>query len=77
MNSMFLVWFLCVFVLKVVAVTGPEVALYLQNSLSKASAIFLPSDSNYTTQRWNLFMAPAYIVSVKPATDVDVQTIVG
>ena len=61
------------------AQTGAEVASYFRRHLSNASDIFLPSESNYTletTQRWNAFSAPTYIVSVKPATDVDIQKIV-
>ena len=64
----------------VFAQTGPEVATYFKERLSDASTVFLPSESNYTletTQRWNAFSAPTYIVSVKPATDLDVQKIVG
>ena len=63
----------------VFAETGPEIAAYLRKHLSKTSEIFLPSESNYTletTQRWNAFSAPTYVVSVKPATDSDVQKIV-
>ena len=61
------------------AQTGPEIASYFRKHLSNASAIYLPSESNYTietTQRWNAFSAPTYVVSVKPTTDRDVQTIV-
>lgn len=61
------------------AQTGPEVASYFRKHLSNASDIYLPSESNYTletTQRWNAFSAPTYIISVKPATDADVQKIV-
>ena len=61
------------------AQTGPEVASYFRKHLSKKSAVYLPSENNYTletTQRWNAFSAPTYIVSVKPTTDLDVQKIV-
>ena len=61
------------------AQTGPEIASYFRAHLSKASGVYLPSDSNYnqeTLPRWNAFSAPTYIVSVKPATDQDVQKIV-
>ena len=61
------------------AQTGPEVASYFKKHLSKNSAIYLPSESEYsleTTQRWNAYYAPTYIISVKPATDIDVQKIV-
>lgn len=63
----------------VCARTGAEVASYFRKNLSKASDIYLPSGTNYTletTQRWNAFSAPTYILSVKPATDVDIQKIV-
>ncbi len=63
----------------VFAQTGPEVASYFREHLSKTSAVYLPSESNYmleTTQRWNAFSAPTYIISVKPTTDLDVQKIV-
>ena len=57
---------------------GAEVASYFRRYLSKVSDIELPSESNYTMetmQRWNAFSAPTYIISVKPATDVDIQKI--
>lgn len=79
MRILFPIYSLCAFVPRAVAVTGPEVALYLETHLSNASAVFLPSDSNYTQetmQRWNRFSAPTYLVSVKPATDIDVRTAV-
>ena len=60
----------------VFAQTGPEVDSYFRKTLSKESAVYLPSLSNYTletTQRWNAFSAPTYVVSVKPTTDSDVQ----
>ena len=61
------------------ALTGSDVAGYFQTHLSQGSEVFLPSRSNYTeetTQRWNAFSAPTYIVSVKPASHTDVQKIV-
>ena len=61
------------------AQTGPEVASYFKKYLSDTSAVYLPSESNYTvetTQRWNAWSAPTYMISVKPATDLDVQKIV-
>ena len=61
------------------ALTGPDVAGYFQTHLTNASEVFLPNQSNYTqetTERWNAFSAPTYIVSVKPASDRDVQKIV-
>lgn len=66
-------------VAKVYAQTGAEVAAYFRQHLSKAAAVYLPSENNYTletTQRWNAFSAPTYVVSVKPANDLDVQKIV-
>ena len=62
------------------AQTGPEIAAYFRAHLSKAADVYLPSESNYTletTQRWNANRAPSYAVSVKPASNEDVQTIVG
>ena len=59
--------------------TGAEVASYFRRHLSNASHVYLPSGNNYTletTQRWNAFSAPTYIISVKPATDQDIQKIV-
>lgn len=56
-----------------------EVALYLRKHLSETSAVHLPSESNYTletTQRWNAFSAPTYIISVKLTTDRNVEKIV-
>lgn len=58
---------------------GPAVASHFQKVLSPGAGVFLPSDSNYTTetiQRWDSFSAPNYVVSVKPALDTDVQQIV-
>ena len=59
--------------------TGAEVASYFRRHLSEASDVYLPSENKYTletTQRWNAFSAPTYIISVKPATDLDIQKIV-
>ena len=61
------------------AQTAQQIAAYLRQNLSNTSAVYLPSDGNYsfeTTQRWNLFSAPTYIVSVKPTSDLDVSKIV-
>lgn len=63
----------------VIAHTGPEIAAYFKTHLSKAAEVYLPSQGNYTletTARWNAFSAPTYVISVKPASDRDVQTIV-
>ena len=59
--------------------SGPEIATHFKRVLSAGAGVYLPSDVNYTletTQRWNAFSAPSYIVSVKPATDTDVSKIV-
>ncbi|KAL2047408.1 hypothetical protein N7G274_001429 [Stereocaulon virgatum] len=61
------------------AQSGPEVASYFRKHLSNTSTIYLPLESNYsleTTQRWNAFSAPTYMISVKPTTDLDVQKII-
>ena len=61
------------------ALTGPEIAAYFKQHLSAGSSVYLPSDSNYTTQvaqRWDIFAPPTYIVAVKPALPKDVQKIV-
>ena len=63
----------------VIGQTGSEIASYFRRHLSPEASVYLPSDNNYTletTQRWNAFSAPMYVVSVKPATDSDVQRIV-
>lgn len=49
-------------------------------SLSPDAQIFLPTDTNFTaqlTQRWTDYNAPSYIGAIKPATEADVQNIVG
>ena len=79
MNFPLLILTLLSGVATVFAQTGPEVASYFREHLSTASAVYLPSERNYTletTQRWNAFSAPTYIISVKPTTDLDVQKIV-
>lgn len=61
------------------ALTGQEIATYFRQELTPESEVFLPTDSNYTqetTQRWTTYKAPTYIVAVKPASELDVQTIV-
>ena len=61
------------------AQSGPEIASYFKTDLSPASAVYLPSESLFTqetTQRWNAFSSPSYVVSVKPTSDEDVQKIV-
>ena len=62
-----------------IAQTGPEIAAYFKDHLSSSSEVYLPSQSNFTeetTQRWNAFSAPTYVVSVKPGSDEDVQKVV-
>ncbi|MCJ1282144.1 hypothetical protein MMC26_001467 [Xylographa opegraphella] len=79
MNFSFSIFGLLCVLGPVFAQTGPEVALYFRKHLSSASAVYLPSEANYsvdTTQRWNAFRAPTYIISVKPTTDSDVQKII-
>lgn len=79
MNFSLSVFTLLSVVATALAQTGPEVASYFRKHLSKDSAVYLPSESNYTletTQRFNVFSAPTYIVSVKPTTDRDVQKII-
>jgi hypothetical protein len=59
--------------------TGSQTAAHFREVLSPGTGVFLPSDSNYTTetiQRWDTFSEPSYVVSVKPALDTDVQKIV-
>lgn len=77
-------YFLSAFILLSILVgafaqTGPQIASYFREHLSPTSTLYIPSQVNYTlltTQRWNAFSEPTYIVSVKPATDLDVQKIV-
>ena len=61
------------------AQTGPQIAAYFRQNLSNTSAVYLPYEADYsfeTTQRWNLFSAPTYIISVKPTSELDVSKIV-
>ena len=79
MNLPLLIFTLLSVLVTAFAQTGPEVAAYFRTHLSKTSAVFLPSESNYTletTQRWNAFSAPTYLICIKPASDLDVQKIV-
>lgn len=79
MNFPFAIFKFVFFVTTVFAQTGLEVASYFRKHLSSATGVYLPSESNYTletTNRWNAFSAPTYIVSVKPKTDLDVRKIV-
>ena len=64
----------------VAAINGTLVAQDFRELLSQGSGIYLASDENWeneTTQRWNLWNAPTYVVSVKPALVEDVQKVVG
>ncbi|KAI4161931.1 MAG: hypothetical protein LQ342_004497 [Letrouitia transgressa] len=48
-------------------------------SLSPGAAILLPSDANYSqevTQRWDVFVEPGYIGTIKPAIESDIQNII-
>ena len=77
--SIFSLFFLHSILVTTFAQTGPQIAAYFRQHLSYPSAVYLPSEGNYsfeTTQRWNLFSAPTYIVSVKPTSDLDVSKIV-
>ncbi|MCJ1397126.1 hypothetical protein MMC11_000318 [Xylographa trunciseda] len=59
--------------------TGPQIAIHFEKTLSPASRVHLPTDPNYsneTIQRWNIFNPPTYIVSVQPALDTDVQEVI-
>ena len=63
----------------VYSLTGPAIAAHFRQVLSPKTGVYLPSDPAYaseTTQRWNAYGAPSYVVSVKPALDTDVQKIV-
>ena len=62
--------------------TGPQIAAYFRESLSPGAEVYLPNESNFTqenyiTQRWNVYSEPTYAVAVKPATEGDIQKIVG
>lgn len=55
------------------------VSILRQAGLSSGAQIFLPSDPNYlqeTEQRFTIHDEPTYVVSVKPASFLDVQTLV-
>ena len=79
MNFPLSIFTLLFVVTTVFAQLGLEAASYFRKYLSSTSEVYLPSESNYTletTQRWNAFSAPTYIISVKPTTDLDIQNIV-
>jgi len=59
--------------------TDRQIASHFKKILSPEAQVFLPTDSNFSTetiQAWNANNAPTYRLSVKPATEVDVQEIV-
>jgi hypothetical protein len=61
------------------ALNGTQIAHDLGSALSPQSSIYFPSDGNWlneTTQRYNSWDAPTYVVSVKPALKEDVQKVV-
>jgi hypothetical protein len=61
------------------ALSGPQIARDLRSILSPGTGIFLPTDTNWaneTTQRFQAWSAPSYVVSIKPAVKGDVQKVV-
>ncbi|KAL8704353.1 MAG: hypothetical protein Q9201_002478 [Fulgogasparrea decipioides] len=61
------------------ALTGSQIKYNLSLILSPQAGIYLPSDqfwANETVQRFDAWSAPTYIVSVKPAVEEDVQTLI-
>jgi hypothetical protein len=49
-------------------------------SLSLNAEIILPSAGNFSerlTPRWTNYLSPSYIGAIKPATETDIQKIVG
>ena len=49
-------------------------------SLSPSAQIILPTDTDFSdrlTQRWTDYNAPSYIGAIKPATEADIQNVVG
>ena len=61
------------------ALSGQQIENDLQTFLSPEASFYLPSDPNYkmeTTQRWTTYSEPSYVISVKPSTEQDVQSIV-
>jgi hypothetical protein len=61
------------------ALTGVQIKQDLSLILSTQSTIYLPTDGvfgNGTTQRYNTWNAPTYLVSVQPALAKDVQKVV-
>ncbi|CAH0052241.1 unnamed protein product [Clonostachys solani] len=56
-------------------VSPTDMKLYFEENLSNGSEAYLPEDSGYAekiTPRWNSLGPPTYVVTVKPATAVDV-----
>ena len=79
MNFSLSIFYLLSALVTAFAQTSLEVASYFRKHLSNTSTVYLPHDGNYlleTTQRWNAFSAPTYMISVKPTSDLDVQKIV-
>ena len=61
------------------AVAPVNIQSYLKSHLSSKSDVFLSGSQSYKTElteRWNAYLAPSYIVHVKPATAQDVSTVV-
>jgi hypothetical protein len=62
------------------AFNSTSVASELRSLLSPSSSIFLPSDPDWaqeTTQRFDSWNAPTYILSVTPSSKEDIQKVVG
>lgn len=62
-----------------VALNGSQIVHDLGSVLTPESSIYLPTDPNWvkeTTQRFDFWQAPTYIVSIKPAVKEDVQKVV-
>ncbi|PYI11870.1 FAD-binding domain-containing protein [Aspergillus sclerotiicarbonarius CBS 121057] len=58
---------------------GTQIVHELGSILSNGSSIYLPADADWdteTTQRFDTWHAPTYVVSVKPALTTDVQKVV-
>ncbi|KAF2740590.1 FAD-binding domain-containing protein [Polyplosphaeria fusca] len=61
--------------------TSAQITQEFRDSISSASQIFFPSDSNWaneTTQRWDVYepTVPTYVAAIKPATEADVSAAV-
>lgn len=65
--------------LVVASLNGTQIVSDLKPQLSSGASLYLPTDPSWeteTTQRWNTNNPPTYVVSVKPAEECDVKTIV-